>query len=160
MTAVTGVAFAKLEGLANDFMLIELGGDDPLPDPDRIRQWADRRTGIGFDQLLILLLGTADIAPRVRIFNADGSEAEQCGNGMRAIAAWLDHSGRLRPNLRLHTAAGPVTLNRAGENSYQADLPEARPLTAAELGLPEPSLPPIASGWRLISLGNPHLVVE
>jgi len=160
MTAAAGVAFAKLEGLANDFVLIEVAGESDLPDHDTIRKWANRRTGIGFDQLLILLPGGDDASYRVRIFNADGSEAEQCGNGMRAIAAWLDHHQRLTPDLRLNTAAGPVTLNAAGDGRYQADLPGPTTLSAAELDLPDPTVPVAGAGWRLVSLGNPHLVID
>ncbi len=81
--------FTKMHGLGNDFVVVQANGTPP-PDVEKIRALADRHTGIGFDQLL--WVDKARIAGAVafyRIFNTDGSEAEQCGNGARCIAALL-----------------------------------------------------------------------
>ncbi len=78
--------FTKMHALGNDFLIFRANGVEP-PDAAVIRQLADRNTGIGFDQLLWLEPGRADGADIFyRIFNSDGFEVEQCGNGARCIA--------------------------------------------------------------------------
>src|SRR5262245_19802590 len=78
--------FTKMHGLGNDFVVVRSGGAAP-PDSAAIAALADRKTGIGFDQLLWLdKARIAGAAVYYRIFNADGGEAEQCGNGARCIA--------------------------------------------------------------------------
>jgi hypothetical protein len=84
------ISFTKMHGLGNDFMVVRWPAGVPLPGTERVRAWADRRTGVGFDQLLVV----ATEAPRdadaaYRIFNADGGEVEQCGNGARCIARFV-----------------------------------------------------------------------
>lgn len=158
MTAA-GIEFAKLEALGNDFVLIDARDGRPAPEPDLVRLLADRRTGIGFDQLLALQPARSGALAGVRIINADGSAAEQCGNGMRAIAAWLDRRGELNAPARLQTPAGEVGIRRAGDGRYCAVLPGPQPLTPETLGLPPPQLSEGWHAWQLLSLGNPHLVV-
>jgi len=82
------IEFTKMHGLGNDFIIFDLPADAPMPTRDQIRALSDRHTGIGFDQALVLQ------PPRrhgtdtyYRIFNADGGEVEQCGNGARCVAA-------------------------------------------------------------------------
>lgn len=151
--------FCKLEALANDFVLIDARDATLELEPARIAALADRRTGIGFDQMLVLGPGTDGAAAAIEIFNADGSRAEQCGNGMRAIAAWLDRAGQLAPGTRVQTPAGDVSLARAEDGGFTADLPGPEPLIPAALGLAPPSLPANAQTWQMVSLGNPHLIV-
>jgi len=153
-------AFFKLEALANDFVLIDARRANAQIEPAQVRALADRRTGIGFDQLLVLRPGDPETVSKVEIFNADGSGAEQCGNGMRAIAAWLDRNGELSADCRVRTPAGEVALDRAGDGRFAADLPEPAPLNPATLDLPPPSLPAAARTWQLVSTGNPHLIVH
>ncbi len=156
--------FCKLEALGNDFVLIdarEIGDDNSMhtTTPGRAARIADRRHGIGCDQVLILH-GDTDAVARVEIINADGTYAEQCGNGMRAIAAWIDSRGELQSPQSLDTPAGRVEIARSGESQYRADLPAPAAITPAELELPEPQLPAPAGAAHLLSMGNPHLVVE
>lgn len=150
--------FAKLEALGNDFILVDARADAALPDLPTLVELADRRRGIGFDQALVLQRSDCGADFAVRIFNADGSEAEQCGNGMRAIAAWLDGRGELGPELQLQTAAGMVTVAASGLGHYAAELPGARPPAAdlEKLALPEIGSP--ACPAQLVSVGNPHLI--
>ncbi len=152
--------FAKLEALGNDFILVDCRSHAWLPDRRSIATLADRRHGIGFDQALLLRGGDRDAELTVRIFNSDGSEAEQCGNGMRAIAAWLDERGELGTGLQLQTPAGTVILSAAGAGMYAAELPGKRPPAAdlAELELPRIDAPGRLAG--LVSVGNPHLIIE
>lgn len=153
-TTATELAFAKLEGLGNDFVLIDGRSGAPgfVGTPAAVRQLADRRLGIGFDQLLLLQSASPPALAHVRIFNADGSEAEQCGNGMRALAAWLDAGGQLPSGgADVETAAGRVRLDRAepidGRTAWSAELP----------GL---ALGDGNADRREIRLGNPHRVLR
>ncbi|NKI35802.1 diaminopimelate epimerase [Wenzhouxiangella sp. XN79A] len=148
------VRFAKLEGLGNDFMLVDARSGAPTPplDPAILRRLADRRLGVGFDQFLLLLPSRDDAAFAVVIHNADGSPAEQCGNGMRALAAWLDAHDQLPEHgLVVATPAGPVHLDRAepidGQAAWSAELPG---LQLLERG----------PGRREVRLGNPHRVLR
>ena len=82
--------FVKMEGLGNDFMVVEWPRDLAEPEPDLVRRWGDRRLGVGFDSLLIIDRGVAGgSGPSYRVFNADGGRAQQCGNGARCIASYL-----------------------------------------------------------------------
>ena len=104
------VRFAKMHGLGNDFMVIDLVTQDLRITPDDVRRWADRRTGVGFDQLLTVESPSDPEADFwFRIYNADGSTAEQCGNGARCIARFVGLSN-LSPKreLDLQTDAGLV----------------------------------------------------
>ncbi|MBY6203834.1 diaminopimelate epimerase [Halomonas denitrificans] len=145
------LAFVKLEGLGNDFLLVDSRPGGPALSPDLIRRLADRRLGVGFDQLLRIQPPRSGHAFDVVIHNADGSPAEQCGNGMRALAAWLDARGELpQGGLDIGTPAGRVRLARAdaadGASAWSAELP------GLELG-------PGDATRRDVRLGNPHRVL-
>ena len=88
------VDFTKMHGLGNDFIIFDAPGQGFVPARELMRRLAARHTGIGFDQALLLEKprrpGTAAF---YRIFNADGAEVEQCGNGVRCIAALLSRRG-------------------------------------------------------------------
>lgn len=150
--------FFKLEALGNDFVLIDARTHPFSPTQTSIVRLANRRTGIGFDQMLVLGPGSKDLLAEVDIFNADGSRAEQCGNGMRAIAAWLDRGRELLPGARVGTPAGPVELGCDAEHGYIAVLPGPQALDADALGLPPPRVSEDIPDWLLVSLGNPHLI--
>ena len=152
--------FYKLEALGNDFVLIDARLQRLDIETARIQQLADRKTGIGFDQLLVLRPGSNGAVAAVDIFNPDGSRAEQCGNGMRAVAAWLERTGDLTPGTRVQTLAGDVALARARHGGFSADLPGPEALSHSALRLPPPVLPESAQGWHLVSMGNPHLIVR
>lgn len=82
-----GVVFHKMHSLGNDFMVIERVTQQVQLEPEQIAAWGDRRTGIGFDQLLIIDPPTQNDADFCYgIYNADGTSAEQCGNGTRCVA--------------------------------------------------------------------------
>ena len=100
--------FAKMHGLGNDFMVVDLVTQDLDLQPERVRAWADRRTGVGFDQLLAVLPPDDPSADfRYRVFNADGTEAEQCGNGARCFARFVvDEKLTPKRRLTLQTSAG------------------------------------------------------
>jgi diaminopimelate epimerase len=164
------IDFTKMHALGNDFMIFEAPAGGALPSRAQWRALADRHTGIGFDQALVLEPPrAAGTAVYYRIFNAGGSEAEQCGNGARCIAHYLQ--------LRDHgPAAGTLTMASAGGEATARVLEDGR--VAVDLGVPdfEPaSLPFLApareatytmalAGGRIdfgaVSMGNPHAVLR
>jgi len=101
--------FTKMHGLGNDFVVLD-GLDSPIVlAPDSIRRLADRRFGVGCDQLLLLGPPGSGADARLSIFNTDGSVAEQCGNGVRCIAEFLRRRRGLRADpVKLETAAGRI----------------------------------------------------
>src|SRR5580704_6801637 len=161
------IDFTKMHGVGNDFVVFDAPADESILMPERLRTLADRRTGIGFDQALVL--GgpkRADTAVFYRIFNADGDEVEQCGNGARCIAALLHHRGLTRN--------GAVTLDSPA-GVVRARVSDAR--VSVDMGVPdfEPRSLPFEvdrqsdpytlelAGETLkigvVSLGNPHAVL-
>jgi diaminopimelate epimerase len=169
--------FAKMHGLGNDFMVIDLVSQSEAVDTGRIRAWADRRTGVGFDQLLLIEPpGDPEADFRYRIFNADGSEVEQCGNGARCAARYIQHR-RLspKPTLVLQTQGGPIVTHLAADGMVEVDMgePGAGPTSIPLDPSAEPSLREIVDGcpsyeilvegesWQFtpVSIGNPHAVL-
>lgn len=161
--------FSKMHGLGNDFMVVDLVTQHFAFRPELIRQLADRHRGVGFDQLLVVeppFNPEADF--HYRIFNADGSEVYQCGNGARCFALFV-HTQRLTGNnpIRVETRAGlmDVTLHnddQASVNLPEPDFaPEKVPIKSAvraldyEINIAEQSLK-----VSCLSLGNPHAVIK
>jgi len=174
--------FAKMHGLGNDFMVLDLVSQDYTLDGDdlagRVRQWSDRRTGIGFDQLLVLEPPThPETDFRYRIFNADGSEVAQCGNGARCVASLVNHL-RLSPKDRLvfETNSGEIRARLLESDQVEVELgvplwqPEQVPLDPAQALGGDDRLPAGAAVYRIdtplgeqeltpINVGNPHGVL-
>ncbi|MFO7581972.1 diaminopimelate epimerase, partial [Guyparkeria sp.] len=106
------LAFTKMQGLGNDFMVIDAISHDVDPDrlltAERIRRWSDRHFGIGFDQLLLVEPARGrGMDFRYRIFNADGSEVENCGNGARCFARFVrDQRLTHKHEIHVETAGG------------------------------------------------------
>lgn len=165
--------FSKMHGLGNDFMVIDgmrqnlPASDLPLP-AERIRALADRHFGIGFDQLLVVQPASApDVDFRYRVFNADGSEVNQCGNGARCFARFVRDQGLTdKDSIRVETAAGQITLNLTGDGQVTVDMgaprwaPKDIPLKASE----EAETYFIVAGKQAfevgaVGLGNPHCVL-
>jgi diaminopimelate epimerase len=165
------IEFVKMQGLANDFLVFDApAGLAGVPiDPARLRALADRHTGVGFDQAL-MLEAPRDPDHRVfyRIFNADGGEVEQCGNGARCVAALLYARAPQRGReMVLESKAGLVHACVRPDGSVSVDMgepafaPESIPLDApAE----RPSYSLEVGGESLafgaVSLGNPHAVLR
>ena len=157
-----------MHGLGNDFIVFEAASAATLPDAARLRQLADRHTGIGFDQALVIgpprREGTVAF---YRIFNADGGEVEQCGNGARCVAEWLRLEGRARtPELPMDSPGGLVhaRLLRPGLVSVDMGVPDfdpsALPFTApAEAARYHLQAEGEAIEFGAVSMGNPHAVL-
>jgi diaminopimelate epimerase len=162
------IDFTKMHGVGNDFVVFDAPADESFLAPARLRGLADRRTGIGFDQALVLgKPRRADTAVFYRIFNADGDEVEQCGNGARCIAALLHHRGLTRDGaVALDGPAGVVHARvRQGERvSVDMGVPNFDP-RSLPFDAPremDPYLLEVAGATLQIgavSMGNPHAVL-
>ena len=160
--------FTKMHGLGNDFVVLD-AREAPSLTEEQVRALADRRTGIGFDQLLrIESVPDADGGFAYSIRNADGSDAQQCGNGVRCLAAWLQRAGALRGECaRLRGPAGTIEARVLGDGQVSVNMGEP---------VFEPALIPLdaqveADRYALdvngecveigaVSMGNPHALVE
>lgn len=161
--------FTKMHGLGNDFVVIDAVRQHVSLTPERVRFLAHRRTGVGCDQVL-LVEPPADpqrAAFRYRIFNADGNEVEQCGNGARCFAVFVREAGLTEATvIPVETAAGIITLQVQGDGQVTVDMgpprlePWAIPFEAAAAA---PTHTLQVGGETLeigaVSMGNPHAVV-
>ncbi|EDL51658.1 MULTISPECIES: diaminopimelate epimerase [Vibrio] len=159
--------FSKMHGLGNDFMVVDCITQNVFFSPDLIRRLADRHTGVGFDQLLIV---EAPYDPETdfhyRIFNADGSEVEQCGNGARCFARFVQMKGLTNKySVSVSTKKGKMVLKL-----------EENDLVTVNMGQPEfePNKIPFKAKQKektyilragehtlfcgAVSMGNPHVV--
>ena len=163
--------FTKMHGLGNDFMVVDMVSQNVRLPPEKIRRLADRHFGIGFDQLLMVESPTnPDMDFRYRIFNADGSEVEQCGNGARCFAKFVRDKKLVgRDNIRVQTAGGNIELHVQNNGDVTVNMghprlaPSQVPFVAEQQGDTysinvEGELYEISA----ISMGNPHgvLVVD
>lgn len=164
--------FTKMHGLGNDFMVIDGISQHFDPAAAPIVEWADRHRGIGFDQLLLV---EAPPLPEAefgyRIFNADGSEVEQCGNGARCFARFVHEKG-LGQNRRIKvaTAKGLIVLNLQENGLVTVDMGEPRlaaadipfapaPGEAADALWHEIGLDGASARFSCVNIGNPHAVL-
>lgn len=106
------IEFTKMHGLGNDFMVIDNTRDEYDLQTERVRELADRHFGVGFDQMLVVAKSSVDEAEfDYRIYNADGSEVEHCGNGARCFAAFVREKGLTSSTqIPVNTSAGLIRL--------------------------------------------------
>ena len=161
--------FTKMQGAGNDFVVLDGLADEPRLTTLELGLLADRRRGVGCDQVLVVTQARQSGADfSYRIFNADGSEAEQCGNGVRCIARWLARRGHLGgARARLGSKGGVVGVELLDDGEVRADM-----------GVPrfEPAAVPFVAEQRqvsyalsvygrnheigVVSMGNPHAVLR
>jgi diaminopimelate epimerase len=160
--------FTKMHGLGNDFLVFDAPRDGRLPTSEQWRALSARHTGIGFDQALVIEPPRrAETQAFYRIFNADGSEVEQCGNGARCIAAFIfGRDPALRGELRLDSPGGEIRARVHDGGLVSVDMgapnfdPKALPFEASA----EAHVYPLAvAGTEVeigaVSMGNPHAVL-
>ncbi|SCY54162.1 diaminopimelate epimerase [Nitrosospira sp. Nl5] len=158
--------FTKMQGLGNDFVVIDGMNQSPFLGPEQLRRLADRHFGVGCDQILLIETAEGDADFRYRIFNADGGEVEQCGNGARCFVRYVHDRGMTTKNeIRVETLGGLIIprLEANGEVTVQMGAPKFEP----------PEIPFIADKRALtypldidhrqveisaVSMGNPHAV--
>jgi diaminopimelate epimerase len=166
---MTTLQFTKMQGLGNDFVVIDAISQAVTLDPERVRHLADRRFGVGCDQVLVVERPRGPTAEfRYRIYNADGGEVEQCGNGARCFARFVRDRGLTdKRELRVETLGGDITLTVEADGQVRVDMglprlePEAIPLRAAAQARDYP-LQVDGRVYRIgaVSMGNPHAVLE
>ncbi len=116
--------FTKMHGLGNDFVVLDLVSQRCSLRPGHIRKLADRRLGVGCDQVLVVEPPRdPDMDFRYRIFNADGREVEQCGNGARCVARFVrDRRLTHRNKISVETAGGPMQLKVRKDKQVEVDM--------------------------------------
>lgn len=161
--------FTKMQGIGNDFVVLDARHKPVWLDVEAMRQIADRRFGIGCDQILLLEPPASELADvHYRIFNADGGEVEQCGNGARCIARYLHANGLSdKTEIVAETSSGLLTLYIELEEQVRVDMgmprfdPADIPLAVSKraeiynLSLEQGEFP-----FRAVAMGNPHAVLE
>src|SRR3954447_2910345 len=164
--------FVKMHGIGNDYVYVDCFNQPAPADPAALsRVVADRHFGIGGDGLILLCPSDrADV--RMRMFNADGSESEMCGNGVRCVAKYLfDHGLARKPRITVETGRGVLTLDLEieGGKARRVKVDMGAPiLSAAEIPTRLAGDPPIEAPITIddrtlavtaVSMGNPHAVV-
>lgn len=162
--------FTKMHGLGNDFIVIDGIHQTITLSAEHIRQLADRRTGIGFDQCLLVEKSTQPgIDFFYRIFNANGLPSGQCGNGARCLARFIHDKGlSTKPTLNVATATTRMTLELHADNTVTVamecprwapkDIPLSQPHQASRYALPMPDTS--VHLVHALSVGNPHAVTQ
>lgn len=143
------LAVTKMHGTLNDFIVADLRNQPAIPDPAAFaRKWCDRRSGIGADGVL-LIERSESCSVRMRVINADGSEAEMCGNGIRCVARFLYDRGEGKA-FSVETLAGPIV----------ASIVSTSPVRVREdMGTPQLTGKTDAlDDAEFVSMGNPHVV--
>jgi len=165
------IQFAKMQGLGNDFVVIDAVRQRVSLSPEQVRFVADRHFGVGCDQILVVEAAQqAGVDFRYRIFNADGGEVEQCGNGARCFVRFVHEQGlSTKRELRVETKAGIITLRLQEDGRVTVDMgmprfqPSEVPFSSAS-SAPVQALEVGAGEQRRIfeitalSMGNPHAV--
>jgi len=157
-----------MHGLGNDFVVIDAVTQNVRITASMVRRLADRKTGIGCDQVLVIEPpSAADIDFNYRIFNCDGAEVEQCGNGARCLARFV-HDRQLtgKKSIQVQTSNRVMTLNLINKNLVAVDMgipeldPQAIPFQASEPALLY-DLDVNGQTQRIaaVSMGNPHAVL-
>jgi len=159
--------FTKMHGLGNDFMVIN--GIEQLFEPkiELIKAWSDRQFGVGFDQLLLVESSELEVAEfKYRIFNADGGEVEQCGNGARCFARFVREKGLTdHTTIVVETASGLITLEMMSDSDVRVNMgapkfaPELIPITAPAQASYEIEHKNTTIVFSVVSMGNPHAVI-
>jgi len=145
--------FVKMHGLGNDFVVIDGINQQVQLNAFIVNQWANRHIGIGFDQLLLIEKSkTADFY--CRIFNSDGSEAEQCGNGMRCVARFvIEEHLTNKKSIRIETKSGIMLAKANDFDNIEIDM--GIPMIEPNMDLDSANIKQMA----IVSMGNPHAIL-
>ena len=158
--------FTKMQGLGNDFVVIDAVNQSVCLSPAQRRLLADRHFGVGCDQILLVEGAVGDADFRYRIYNADGGEVEQCGNGARCFVRYVHDRGMTQKNeIRVETSGGVIIprLEANGEVSVNMGMPKFEPQQIPFIAEKRAMTYSIDISGRqveisAVSLGNPHAV--
>ena len=160
--------FSKMHGLGNDFMVIDGINQSVSLSSQQVSQWADRHFGIGFDQLLLVEKPQTETALfKYRIFNSDGSEVAQCGNGARCFARFVTEKGLTDQTIiPVETQSGLLQLNMIDDVNVEVNMgtPNFEPVnipldTDNRLDSYQLDINGHAIEFSALSIGNPHAVI-
>jgi diaminopimelate epimerase len=163
------INFTKMHGLGNDFVVIDAINQHITLTSEQIRRMSDRHFGIGFDQLLLVENSVSDNSDfKYRIFNADGGEVAQCGNGARCFARFVrDKMLSDKDEIRVSTNSGPLLLRFDDDNRITVDMgvPRHAPTEIPVLAQQESRFYSIFVDdkeklFGAVSMGNPHAVLQ
>ncbi|MEL7312124.1 MAG: diaminopimelate epimerase [Pseudomonadota bacterium] len=166
------IAFTKMHGLGNDIMIVDLIRHPraaELLDADRIRELADRKTGIGFDQMMVIDSSPEnELDAAYRVFNADGTSAQQCGNGVRCVALYLQKFHSVGTSMKLGGPGEIVACDVVNDGQVRVSMgiptfePSALPFDPGAQPGPVYSLDTEAGPalFSVVSVGNPHAVLQ
>ncbi len=164
MSAPMSRPFLKMNGLGNDFVVVEARSAPFAPTAAEVRAIADRTSGVGCDQVISIERGEG-VDARVRFWNADGEEISACGNGTRCVG-WLLMQAKGSDHAVMESRAGLLVATRAGERLVSVDMgtpglgwrdiPLADEQDTVTLGVP--LHPAMAEPGACVSMGNPHVV--
>lgn len=166
---MTPIAFTKMHGLGNDFMVIDNQQQHVSLEPELIRSLSDRHTGIGFDQLLVVESPSVPEAEfDYRIFNADGDEVEHCGNGARCFARFVSDRGMTDSRtIRVNTKNGLITLLLQDDGQVMVQMgvpvfePEGVPFVADDAApFHDLQVADRIFSVGVASIGNPHVLLQ
>ena len=165
---MTRLRFTKMQGLGNDFVVIDGVRQRVALTPDDLRRLADRRFGVGCDQVLVVEKPTRDdVDFRYRIFNADGGEVEQCGNGARCFVKFVRDEGlTTKRAIRVETAGGVIMPVLGDDGRVTVDMgvprfkPSAIPFVADDdtAVVRRLEVGGVTVEITVVSMGNPHAV--
>jgi diaminopimelate epimerase len=158
--------FTKMHGLGNDFVVIDAVNQQISLSPEQLRRLANRHLGIGCDQILLIEKAEGDADFRYRIFNADGGEVEQCGNGARCFVRYVhDHGMTGKKEIRIETLSGVVIpkLEADGEVTVNMGVPKFDPAEIPFIAAQQAPTYPLRLDDKqvetsVVSMGNPHAV--
>ena len=164
---MTKLAFSKMHGLGNDFVMIDAVRQDIQLTEAQVRYLADRNFGVGCDQLLVVEPAqAAGVDFRYRIFNADGGEVEQCGNGARCFARFVFDQGLTdKREIRVETKKGIIAPRLEADGNVTVDMgvPVLNPADVPFVSDSDAFVQPLDVAGRTVaitavSMGNPHAV--
>lgn len=169
MLSSMNISFSKMHGLGNDFVVIDAINQSVELTPEQVRFIADRRFGVGCDQLLLVERPRGEQAEfRYRIYNADGGEVQQCGNGARCFARFVVEQGLTSSRqIPVETAGGLIvlTLEEDGQVTVNMGVPRFAPADLPFVAEQQASSYTLQTSQgevsiAAVSMGNPHAVLQ
>src|ERR671915_1869058 len=146
------LAFTKMHGAGNDFVVIDATSEPFSLSRAQLQRIADRHLGVGCDQILVVEPGGPDVDFRYRIFNADGGEVEQCGNGPRCFVKFVHDRGlTTKSRIRVETRGGMIEPRLEPDGEVSVDMGKPTSPVVERLTVQGRHLE-----MSILSIGNPH----